>query len=150
MGNITVHGIILSEAELEGYGDDSITVRNTDISHLVGGTIYWWVGDGSGERIGGVVTAAKAIQGLQDCASDADRGLWDLGQGKPVIRATATLVDPEGHWLAGIKSRVLGWSAAGAILRRDPAAHCLLKTVYLDLHHGRRPYPICRPILGQG
>lgn len=139
----------MSDAETEGYGVE-FSVRNIDISRLVGSSVVYWVGDGTGERVAGVVTAAKRILGAQDCASDADRGLLDMGQGKPLIRATATLVDPNGDWMLGIMDRVVGWGGVGVWLEKGPdGSKGILHRVSLDLHYGRRPY-LCRPILGKG
>lgn len=113
-----IHGIILSEADLHGY-PEGLSVANTDISHLVGKVFGGDEGRLMDFRdVVGQVKDVKAIQGPQDCASDADRGLLDLARGKPFVRATAKLLDTDrGRLLQDlVKDRMVAWSGAGCIL----------------------------------
>ncbi len=113
-----IHGIILSEADLKGY-PEGLSVANTDISHLVGRVFGGEEGRLMDFRdIVGQVKDVRAIQGPQDCASDADRGLLDLGRGKPFIRATAKLLETDrGRLLqALVKDKLVAWSGSGCVL----------------------------------
>ena len=95
----------------------------------------------------GIVTAAKKVQTLQDCASDADRGLWDLAGAKPFVRVSARLTlhtEVLGELLK-VNRGLLAWYAMGSILERqgDVYTKTVLKDVLFSITGVRHtPYQI--------